>query len=67
MSLLDKSAEKSAKWSELAGEVCQKEELKSSLLCTKVKVSGLYLLWLDVMSVEGRKEEKCEEIKGKTI
>ena len=28
---------------------------------------GLHLLWLDVKCVEGRKEEKGEEIKGKAI
>ena len=27
----------------------------------------LHLLWLDLKSVEGRKEEKGEEIKGKVI
>ena len=32
---------------------------------SKVKVSGLHLLWFDVKSVEGRKEEKVKEIKGR--
>ena len=31
---------------------------------SKVKVSDLYLLWFDVTSMEGRKEEKVKEIKG---
>ena len=31
---------------------------------SKVKISGLYLMWLDVKSVKGRKEEKVKEIKG---
>jgi len=31
----------------------------------KVKVNGLHLLWFDVKSVEGRKEEKVKEIKAK--
>ena len=34
---------------------------------SKVKVSGLYLLWLDVKCVEGRKEGKDEEINRKAI
>ena len=32
---------------------------------SKVKISSLHLLWFDVKSMEGRKEEKVEEIKGK--
>ena len=31
----------------------------------KVKVSGLHFLWFDVKSVEGRKQEKVKEIKGR--
>ena len=31
---------------------------------SKVKVSGLHLLWFDKKSVEERKEEKVKEIKG---
>ena len=34
---------------------------------SKVKVNGLYLLWFDVKSVEGRKEGKDEKIKGEAI
>ena len=34
---------------------------------SKVKVSGLHLLWLDVKSVEGRKEGKDEEINREAI
>ena len=34
---------------------------------SKVKVSGLHLLWLDVKSVKGRKEGKDEEINREAI
>ena len=34
---------------------------------SKVKVSGLHLLWYDVKSVEGRKEERWKKLKGKAI
>ena len=34
---------------------------------SKVEVSGLHLLWLDVKSVEGRKEGKDEEINREAI
>ena len=32
---------------------------------SKVKVSGLYLLWFDVKSVEGRKEVKSQSVRTK--
>ena len=54
-----------AKQIELAGEAFQREELKSSL--QESRQIGLYLLWfdvwLDVKSVERRKEDRGEEIK----
>ena len=34
---------------------------------SKVKVSGLHLLWLDMKSVKGRKEGKDDEINRKAI
>ena len=34
---------------------------------SKVKISGLHLLWLDVKSVKGRKEGKDEEINREAI
>ena len=54
-----------AKQIELAGEAFQREELKSSL--QESRQIGLYLLWfdvwLDVKSVERRKEDRGEVIK----
>ena len=32
---------------------------------SRVKVSGMYLLWFDVKVVGGRKEEKVKDIKGR--
>ena len=45
-----------------------KGELKKNEIgWSKVKASGMYLLWIDIKSVKGRKEGKDEEIKGEAI
>ena len=43
------------------------ESWKKRFGWSKVKISDLYLLWLDVKSVEGRKEGKDKEINIEAI